>query len=359
MAMRPPTPRGSKSRSPWARMLLWIYFPALLLLAGFMVLLWKSGFALIVGKPLEHASWAFVLPGETTDCEASQMAARDFVAGRIDTLVTLGGRSYQTHWMTEWSREYLEGKGVANDRLFEMRLDAVSALDETRQVLRLARLQNIDTLHLITSNFQARRFQRLFQRLSGGLPVIVIHPVTVPSMSPSSWWATPQSQALWVHSWLGTLHAYATTAFIKPDMLVAEVRNLSPDIWTPQELTHSLPEPTREKSSSSADTSQALGLLDSAARILDSLKGNPASEANDSGPAVRGEGSTGQSATAADSKSDAKNAAKTESKSDSKADSKSDPKADAKSEGKAAKETAKESAKDSNKDSGKKAKGKK
>jgi DUF218 domain len=356
MAMRPPTPRGAKRRSLWVRMLLWIYFPALLVLAGLFILLWKSGFGLISGAPLERASWAFVLPGETSDCEATDAAAKAFEEGRIDTLVVLGSRSYKSHWQTEWAREYLERRGLPADRIFEMRLDANSTLDVARQLVRLARLQNLDTLHLIVSNFQSRRMQRLYSKLAGGLPIVAVHPIETPSMRASSWWSTPQSQFLWLSSWMGTLHTWAITSNLKADLLEAEVRNLTPDIWTIQDL-RMVESPT--EGISKVDTSLTSGLLDSAARILDSLKGTAASEANDSGKSVDTVRQTDPSEDKP--KSDAKSQPKSDSKSELKADSKSESKSksNAKSETKSDSKSDSKSNKDTGKDAAKKSKAKK
>jgi uncharacterized SAM-binding protein YcdF (DUF218 family) len=264
--------------------MLWVYFPLLVLVAAFLILLWKSGHALVAGEPLERASWAFVLPGETLDCEATDAAATWVNEGRIDTLVVMGGRTYKTRFTTEWARDYLETKGMPAERLFEMRLDAQSTLDAARQVMRLARLQGLDTLHLIVSNFQSRRMARLYSQLAGGMPIVKVHPVATPTMRPNAWWATPQSQALWIFGWMGYAHTWWETLSLQPDRVEAEVRNLTPDIWSAQGLV--TPEPEVEESvvdsmalQAALDSAKAAELADSASQVLDSLKSLSAPEA--------------------------------------------------------------------------------
>lgn len=299
--------------------MLWVYFPLLVVVAGFLILLWKSGHALIAGSPLERASWAFVLPGETPDCEATDAAAAWIEEGRIDTLVVIGSRTYKTRFTTEWARDYLETQGVPSSRLFEMRVEANSTLDIARQVLRLARLQDIDTLHLIVSSFQSRRMALLYTRLSGGMPVVQVHPVATPSMRPNAWWATAPSQTLWFFGWMGYAHTWWETWRMEPDRIEAEVRNLTPDIWSPTDLA--LPESEAEANEplpsqtgpdslqvAANDSVNVVAVADSASKVLDSLKAEAKSEA----------------------KAESKTEAKADSKSDAKTESKSEPKKEAK-----------------------------
>jgi hypothetical protein len=261
------------------RLVVWVYFPSLFLVAASLVLLWKSGPALVTGIPLDHARWAFVLPGESSECEASDAAAKAMLDNRIDSLVLVGGRIYKTRWITELSRNYLENQGLPSQHLFEMRIDASSTLDAARQVLRLARLQGLDTLDLIVSNYQSRRVNLLYRRLAGASPLVRVYPAQTTAFNPTAWWATASSRSIWFHQWLGLLNAVVTSITLKPDRIVAEVRNLSPDIWLGRELsqtepvskvTESLPEIAMP-----VDTSKALVLLDSATKMLDSLKQAP------------------------------------------------------------------------------------
>jgi|GEM_PF-5464847 len=287
MAMRPPSARGVKRRSVWGRLIFWVYFPALFLVAAFLILLWKSGQYLVKGGELDHAGWAFVLPGETQACEASDAALALAIDGRIDTLVLVGGRLYKTRWITELSRGYLETQGMPPNRLFEMRVDAGSDFEVARQVLAQARLQQIDTLNLITSNFHARATGYLYRKLAGGLPVIRLYAAETPVFKPSAWWATAQSREIWLREWFRLMQMGLASWTWSPDQRVAEIRNLTPDIWLQSALPKKdpeLPPPKEIMVEVPADSSSVESVLDSAARILDSLRQNLPKEAVESEP---------------------------------------------------------------------------
>lgn len=241
------------------------------------MLLWKSGHVLVAKQPMEHARWAFVMPGESAECEASDAAVKLMADERIDTLVLVGGRLYKTRWITEVAKRYVENEGAAGRRVFEMRVDATSTLDAVRQVMRLARLQNLDTVTFITSSFHSRQVKLYADKLAGVTPVVQIVAAETPVFMPSAWWATGQSKAIWFREWVGLAHAWLTGWGIKPDPLAAEVRNLLPDPWVDQAWT-----PAKSAAldtlafPKSGDTAQAQGLLDSAAKMLDSLRKAPA-----------------------------------------------------------------------------------
>lgn len=288
MAMRPPSARASKRRSWWGRLLLVFYFVLLLALGLALMLLWKSGHVLVAKQPMEHARWAFVMPGESAECEASDAAVRLMADERVDTLVLVGGRLYKSRWITEVAKRYVESQGAPARRVFEMRVDATSTLDAVRQVMRLARLQNLDTVTFITSSFHSRQVRLYADKLSGGMPAVQVVAAETPVFMPSAWWATSQSKAIWFREWVGLAHAWLTGWGMKPDPLAAEVRNLLPDPWLdeawvpaqpPSADTAVLPKPV--------DTVQTQGLLDSAAKMLDSLRKAPAlSEIKDTAESV-------------------------------------------------------------------------
>ncbi len=274
--MRPPSARASKRQSWWGRLLLVFYFTLLIALGLALMLLWKSGQVLVAKQPMEHARWAFVMPGESAECEASDAAVKLMADERIDTLVLVGGRLYKTRWITEVAKRYVENEGAPGRLVFEMRVDATSTLDAVRQVVRLARLQNLDTVTFVTSSFHSRQVKLFADKLAGGMPVVQIVAAESPVFMPSAWWATSQSKAIWFREWVGLAHAWLTGMNMKPDPLAAEVRNLLPDPWLDQEfISTKATLPDTLVLPKSGDSTQAQGLLDSAAKVLDSLRKAP------------------------------------------------------------------------------------
>ena len=217
----------------------WIWFvvPMVLCLAG--VILWKSGRWLVHEDAFDRTRWAYVLAGESRDCERSDAAIRMFKEGRIDTLAVSATRVFKTRYMSEFMVDYYMQQGVPRDRLFEFRQDAYSTLEEARLLVRQFRLQNLDSVVIITSSYHTARTRRIFRKLSQGYPVILIASADYSVYDPNAWWSNRESLKTWFGEWAKTFYTFYELAKAPAETGKAEYQGLTPDVWssrTPAEI---------------------------------------------------------------------------------------------------------------------------
>ena len=150
-----PTPshRLRKSGSWWSRGLVRFYFVLLAILVGLSLFLWRSGEMLVRSDSFTHVRWAVVLAGEGSGMERTETAGRLFREGRFDSLILSGPRVFKKHHESEFSAEALASTGFPEDRIFQLPHDEHSTITEAAVILRQARLLNVDTLLVITSNY--------------------------------------------------------------------------------------------------------------------------------------------------------------------------------------------------------------
>jgi uncharacterized SAM-binding protein YcdF (DUF218 family) len=211
---------------------LWAWFVLALILCVGGAFLWRSGRWLVRDDAFSHVKWALVLAGESRDCERSDAALRLFQEGRIDTIIESGCRIFKNRYESEFAVDYLVQKGVPQDRLFEFRQDAYSTLEEARLLVRQFRLQNLDTVLVITSSFHTARTRRIFRKLAQGYPVVLVSAAEYHVYDPNAWWSNRESRKLWFNEWCKTLFTYYELWRAKPETGKAEYQGLTPDPWS-------------------------------------------------------------------------------------------------------------------------------
>jgi uncharacterized SAM-binding protein YcdF (DUF218 family) len=213
----------------WA---VWVYFPLALALCLLAVCLWKSGKWLVSDDPFEKAPWALVLAGESRDCERTDEAIKLYLDGRIDTLVLSGDRIFRTRYTSEFLVNEYVREGVPRGKIFEFHQDAYSTLEEARALIRQFRLQKLDTVVIITSNYHTARARRIYRKLAGGFPHIIVHAAPYHAFDPASWWSSRESCKIWFEEWVRVLYGWWELLRATPETGKAEYQNLVPDIWS-------------------------------------------------------------------------------------------------------------------------------
>jgi uncharacterized SAM-binding protein YcdF (DUF218 family) len=183
---------------------LWAWFALALALTVGGVCLWRSGRWLVHDDAFDHAKWAVVLAGESRDCERTDAALRLFRNGRIDTLVLSGVRVYRDRYQSEFMADYAIQQGVPRDRVFEFRQDAYSTQEEARMLVRQFRLQNLDSVLIITTSYHTARTRRIFRKLAQGYPAILVAAAEYQLYDPGAWWSNRESRKLWFNEWVKT-----------------------------------------------------------------------------------------------------------------------------------------------------------
>ncbi len=205
------------------------------------VVLWKSGHWLVYEDTFEKVPWALVLAGESRDCERTDAAIKLYHEGRIDTIVLSACRIFKTHYQSEYMVDYVAEQGVPRGNVFEFRQDAYSTLEEARLLVRQFRLQNLDTVLIITSNYHTARTRRIFRKLAQGYPQVLVYPAEFPTYNPAAWWSNRESMKYWFNEWIKTFATYFELARTRPESGKADFQNLLPDIWSGQSGTRGLP----------------------------------------------------------------------------------------------------------------------
>ncbi len=267
MPIRTRSSGKSKARFSWGKGLVWAYFTLLLLFVCLAVFLLKSGKLLVAKNQGEDpVKWAVVLAGEEKDMERTQEAWTLFQEGRFENLILSGPRVFRTHHESEFSAEFLVSKGFPKDRIFQLPNEATSTAEEAVVLMQQARLLEIDTLLIITSDFHSARAQRIFNKLSGGNPVIRFHGATTNYFDAKAWWSSRQSTETWVIEWIKTLASAMETARSKPLEGMAELVLLEPN---------PLQGDVAEKKVVKEEGSATMAVKDSSKVAKDSVKNTP------------------------------------------------------------------------------------
>ncbi len=231
MPIRPRTPVRSSPSALWRHWSLWVWFAVALVLSVGGVALWKSGRWLIKEDSFEKARWAVVLSGESRDCERSDAAIRLFQDGRLDTLILSGTRLFKNRYQCEFVLDYVAQQGVPRDRVFEFRQDAYSTQEEARLLIRQFHLMDLDTVLIITSTYHTARTRRIFRKLTGGYPVVLVAAAEYHVFDPNAWWSNRESRKIWFGEWVKTLFTWYELMGAPPETGKADFQGLTPDIW--------------------------------------------------------------------------------------------------------------------------------
>ncbi|MDB5104752.1 MAG: hypothetical protein JWP91_2441 [Fibrobacteres bacterium] len=232
MPIRPRSlPRSSRSGilRHWT---LWAWFVAALVICLGGVSFWKSGRWLVHEDAFDKVRWGVVLAGESRDCERSDAAIRLFHEGKLDTLIISACRVFKTRYNSEFMVDYFVQQGVPRDRVFEFRQDAYSTIEEARLLVRQFRLQNLDTVVIVTTTFHTARTRRIFRKLAAGYPVVLLASADYGVYDPSAFWSNRESLKLWFDEWAKTFFTVFELAKAKPETGKAEYQGLTPDIWS-------------------------------------------------------------------------------------------------------------------------------
>lgn len=211
---------------------LWAWFVLALTLSAGGVALWKSGRWLVREDSFEKVGWGVVLAGESRDCERSDAAIRMHLDGKIDTLVLSSMRIFKNRYQGEFLADYYASQGVRRDRLFEFRQDAYSTIEEARLLVRQFRLQDLDTVLIITSDYHTARTRNIFNKLARGYPAILVASADYNVYDPDAWWTSRESMKIWLTEWTKTFFTYFELARSGPEIGKAQYQGLTPDIWS-------------------------------------------------------------------------------------------------------------------------------
>jgi uncharacterized SAM-binding protein YcdF (DUF218 family) len=295
LPIRPRTPPRSRTGllRNWT---LWAWFALAMFLSVGGLCLWRSGRWLVREDAFTHVKWALVLAGESRDCERTDEAIRLLQEGRIDSIILSATRIFKNRYQSEFMVDYAIQQGVPRERVFEFRQDAYSTQEEARLLIRQFRLQNLDTVLVITSNFHTARTRRIFRKLANGFPVVLVASADYPLYDPNAWWSNRESRKIWLDEWERTVHSAYELWMARPETGRAEYQGLTPD---PTGGGGSLPlaapdAPLRAAKDSAAAHKAAENAMGSGdepgpqERANDSLKtGSPPSGAADSAKAVK------------------------------------------------------------------------
>ncbi|HKP96610.1 MAG TPA: ElyC/SanA/YdcF family protein [Fibrobacteria bacterium] len=232
MPIRPRTPPRSARVGFWRHWTLWVWFALALVFSLGGVALWKSGRWLVREDRFDKVHWGVVLAGESRDCERSDAAIRMFHDGKIDTLVISATRIFKNRYSSEFLVDYYAQQGVPRDRVFEFRQDAYSTLEEARLLVRQFRLQNLDTVLIVTSSYHTARTRRIFRKLAQGYPVVLVAAAEYHVYDPNAWWSNREGMKTWVNEWAKTVFTWFELAKTPPENGKAEFQGLTPDVWS-------------------------------------------------------------------------------------------------------------------------------
>lgn len=221
--------------------------------------LWKSGRLLVREDAFDDVRWGVVLAGESRDSERADAAIRMFREGRIDTLVVSALRVFRNRYQSELQLDHYLDQGVPRGRLFEFRHEAASTQEEAGMLIRQFRLQNLDSVLIITSNYHTARTRRIFRKLAQGYPVILVASADYHVFDPEAWWSNRESRKVWLLEWAKTFFTFFELAVAEPESGKAQFQGLTPDIWSgsPDSVHAVEPEPLATFSLNGGDSAMS------------------------------------------------------------------------------------------------------
>jgi len=228
LPIRPRTPPRARSDllRHWT---LWVWFAVSVFLSVGGVCLWRSGRWLVHEDAFDHVKWALILAGESRDCERTDAGIRLLQEGRVDTLILSGCRVFKNRYESEFMAEYAVQQGVPRERVFEFRQDTYSTQQEARQLVRQFRLQNLDTVLVVTSSYHTARTRRIFRKLAQGYPVVLLASADYHLYDPNAWWSNRESRKIWFEEWIKTFFSTYELWSERPESGKAEYQGLTPD----------------------------------------------------------------------------------------------------------------------------------
>jgi DUF218 domain-containing protein len=125
--------------------------------------------------------------------------------------------------------DYYVQQGVPRERVFEFRQDAYSTIEEARLLIRQFRLQNLDTVVIVTTNYHTARTRRIFRKLAGGYPVVLVAAADYNVYDPNAFWSNRESLKLWFDEWTRTFFTAIELAKSGPESDKAQYQGLTPD----------------------------------------------------------------------------------------------------------------------------------
>ena len=152
-----------------------------------------------------------------------------FQEGKLDTLIISACRVYKTRYASEFMVDYYVQQGVPRERVFEFRQDAYSTIEEARLLIRQFRLQNLDTVVIVTTSFHTARTRRIFRKLAGGYPVVMVAAAEYNVYDPNAFWSNRESLKLWFDEWTKTFFTVFELAKSGPESDKAQYQGLTPD----------------------------------------------------------------------------------------------------------------------------------
>jgi uncharacterized SAM-binding protein YcdF (DUF218 family) len=294
-------PQRSARSGFWRHWTLWVWFALALVFSVGGVALWKSGRWLVREDQFDKVHWGIVLAGESRDCERSDAAIRMFQDGKIDTLAISACRVFKNRYQSEFMVDYYVQQGVPRDRVFEFRQDAYSTLEEARMLVRQFRLQNLDTVLIVTTSFHTARTRKIFRKLAQGYPVVLVAAAEYNVYDPNAWWSNRESRKIWFDEWAKTVFTWFELAKAPPENGKAEFQGLTPDVWSsraPIETGHPFRQPVADTATRSAPEKS-----DTAAAQIP-VSAGAASDSGKESPSPAGEAKTAAADSALAAKAD-------------------------------------------------------
>ncbi|HSQ42269.1 MAG TPA: ElyC/SanA/YdcF family protein, partial [Fibrobacteraceae bacterium] len=198
----------------WLPRLLFLF--ALLVLLTYLGVRW-SGFWLVYNQPIHHVQWVAVLDGQSADLERTTAAAQMLLDGQADSVVVLGRRVFRDRNNADfYVEDMLQQGAIDQSRVFLLRHDDDSSLEEAYSLIPALKRRNADTVLLLTHPAATRRVHRIFNTLAKGSPVFLVKAIPVPTFDPRTWAQTRVSRKAWLKEWLSFLVSWVELRFAAP-----------------------------------------------------------------------------------------------------------------------------------------------
>lgn len=190
------------------------------ILIAYVMVRW-SGLWLVHQDECEHVPWMLVLEGQTADMERTDYAVAMLNENKVDSVILLGKRIFKNKNTVDFYLEDMFRQSfLDSSRLFVLRHDAHSTLEEVYAVVPALMQRGIDSVLLITRDAATRRALLLFDQLSPDSITFLVQGVQDSRFQASTWILAREGWKIWLKEWAALLLAYPESWLRSPVTLV-------------------------------------------------------------------------------------------------------------------------------------------
>lgn len=174
----------------------------------FYVTVTKSGQWLVQNDEFKHVKWAIILDGQTADLERNDYVATLLAEHKVDSVMILGRRIFRDKSNADYyAEDFLKLGNFDKSRIFIVRHDDPSTLEEAYTIIPWIKLHKMDTVLLVTAAAATHRVVNIFTHLTGTSTTYLGADIHHHTYNADDWFFNRESRKTWLHEWAAYINS--------------------------------------------------------------------------------------------------------------------------------------------------------